>query len=183
MWTKRITNVNIIATYIHNNPGCRRTDIKRHLYIARAGCEPLKQEHRRTCNQYFQNYGSASNVYLGRLWYNEIKNMVYQESNTFDYWDRGQNVNRPGKSSYQLTRDGHRWVKSSKELIRPFSPGTLVQWQHDSPKRHGWYAGPTKSWRTGLVIERNKTYGMWTLGLDGKIRYASHLMYIRALEA
>ena len=29
------TNVNLIATYIHNNPGCRRVDLKRMLHFTK----------------------------------------------------------------------------------------------------------------------------------------------------
>ncbi len=175
---EKITNVNIIATYIHNNPGCRRTDIKRHLYLARTGQKPLRGYHDRVCNQYFQTYGTASNVYLDRLWYNEIKNMVYKESDTFDYWDRGQDVNRPGKSSYQLTPAGKNWVRSERQMIRPFAAGALVEWQFDSPRRHGWRS----EFNRGLVIECNKTYGMWVLGLDGHQQFLSHHAYIRAVK-
>ena len=175
---QKITNVNIIATYIHNNPGCRRTDIKRHLFFARTGQESKNGYHDRVSNQYFQTYGTCSNVYLNRLWYNEIKNMVYKESSTFDYWDIGQDVNRPGKSSYQLTDKGTKWVKSKHQMIRPFAPGSLIEWQWMSPRRHGWKA----NFNRGLVIERNKTYGLWALGLDGHQQFLSHHAWIRAVK-
>lgn len=179
---QKITNVNIIATYIYNNPGCRRTDIKRHLYRARTGEEPENGYHNRVSNQYFQTYGTASNVYLDRLWYNEFKNMVYEEKGTFDYWDRGQKVNRPGKSSYQLTSAGSERVKSKHQMIRPFVPGTLVEWQWESPKRHGWFPLVDYFSRKGLVIECNNTYGLWVLGLDGKQEFLSHHAWMRRVQ-
>ena len=179
---EKITNVNIIATYIHNNPGCRRTDIKRHLFEARTGIKTAKSGRYLGCNQYFQNYGSASNVYLNRLWYNEIKNMRYKESDTFDYWDRGKDVNRPGKSSYKLTPWGEDWVKSKRELVRPFTSGTLVEWQYDSPNRHGWYDHGRAISNRGLVIDRNETYGLWVLELGGKQQFLSHHVWIRAVK-
>tara|TARA_Y100000593_G_scaffold16044_1_gene31675 strand:- start:2369 stop:2914 length:546 start_codon:yes stop_codon:yes gene_type:complete len=175
---EKITNVNIIATYIHNNPGCRRVDIKRHLYIARTGQEPSRGYHNQVSNQYFQTYGNASNVYLDRLWYNEIKNMRYQEDSSFTWWAHGKNVNRPGKSSYRLTPRGEDWVKSKRELVRPFKPGSLVEWQWHSPRRHGWNA----NFNRGLVIDRNKTYGLWVLGLDGHQQFLSHHAWIRAVK-
>ncbi len=175
---EKITNVNIIATFIHNNPGCRRTDIKRHLFEARTGIKTMKSGRHLGCNQYFQNYGNASNVYLNRLWYNEIKNMRYQESSTFDYWDRGRDVNRPGKSSYKLTPHGEDWVRSKRELVRPFAAGGLVEWQWHSPRKHGWKA----NFNRGLVIECNKTYGLWVLGLDGHQQFLSHHAWIRTVK-
>ena len=178
----KITNVNIIASYIYNNPGCRRTDIKRHLFVARCGEEPVKGHHNRTSNQYFQNYGNASNVYLNHLWYNEIKNIICEESCTSDYWHTGNRVNRPGKSSYQLTSEGENWVRSELQMIRPFAPGALVEWQWESPKRHGWFSRENHPEKRGLVIECNKTYGLWVLGLDGKVHFCSHHAYIRSVN-
>ena len=158
---EKITNVNIIATYIHNNPGCRRTDIKRHLYLARTGQKPLRGYHDRVCNQYFQTYGSASNVYLDRLWYNQL--------------------GRPTKSSYVLTAAGKSYVLPKSELVRPFKAGELIEWQFDSPRRHGWcVAGFADGRQRGLVIDCNETYGLWALSLDGNHRYISHHAYIRA---
>ena len=182
MKDQKITNVNIIATYIHNNPGCRRTDIKKHLFLARTGEESRGGYHNRVSNQYFQTYGTASNVYLNRLWYNEIKNMVYKESDTFDYWDRGQDVNRPGKSSYQLTAKGAEWVRSKHQMVRPFESGSLIEWQFESPRRHGWIPAFGDGKTRGLVIECNKTYGLWALCLDGKQRFLSHHAWIREVK-
>jgi hypothetical protein len=169
-----VTNVNIIATYIHNNPGCRRTDIKRHLYEARTGEKPLKSGRHLGCNQYFQRHGTASNVYLDRLWYNDIKNMVPRSNNC---WNTSR-VNRPGKSSYKLTFWGADWVKSPEKLVRPWKEGSLIEWQFESPNRHGWH---THS-RRGLVLQRNETYGLWVLGLDGKVHFCSHHAYIRRIR-
>ena len=182
MSTQKITNVNIIATFIHNNPGCRRTDIKRHLFEARTGIKTMKSGRYLGCNQYFQNHGSASNVYLNRLWYNEIKNMRYQEDSSCTWYAYGKDVNRPGKSSYKLTPHGEDWVKSKRELVRPFTPGTLIEWQLDSPNRHGWYDQTRCVSSRGLVIERNKTYGLWVLCLDGKQRFLSHHVWNRATK-
>jgi len=178
----KITNVNIIATFIHNNPGCRRTDIKRHLFEAKTGIKTTKSGRYLGCNQYFQNYGSASNVYLNRLWYNEIKNMRYQEDSSCTWYAYGKNVNRPGKSSYKLTSKGTEWVKSEHQMVRPFAPGALVEWQFESPNRHGWIPAFCNGKTRGLVIECNKTYGLWVLSLDGRQRFLSHHAWIREVK-
>jgi len=172
-----VTNVNIIATYIHNNPGCRRTDIKRHLYEARTGEKSLKSGRDLGSNQYFQRYGTDSNVYLDRLWYNEIKNMVGSGAHPY-HWRAPKLTNRPGKSSYQLTFAGAHWVKSPEKLVRPWKEGSLIEWQFESPNRHGWFSLGQK----GLVLQRNKTYGLWVLGLDGKVHFCSHHAYIRRVK-
>ena len=46
------TNVNLIATYIHNNPGCRRVDLKRMLHKAATGEDTNEQHHIQRKNQY-----------------------------------------------------------------------------------------------------------------------------------
>ena len=175
------TNVNLIATFIYNNPGCRRVDIKRMLHKAATGEDATRRNQLDCKNQYFQNYGNASNVYLGKLWYNKHINMVYQESGTYDYWDRGKDVNRPGKSSYHLTWEGEDKVFSKDRLIRPFKTGQLVEWQWQSPRRHGWCHIHYQSMR-GLVIDRNETYGLWVLTLDGKQQFLSHQAWIRRID-
>ena len=156
------TNVNLIASYIHSNPGCRRTDIKRHLFLARIGEEPKDGRHNRVSNQYFQNYGSCSNVYLNRLWYNSQREGIRD-------------------SSYQLTWAGQNKVFSKDRLIRPFKTGQLVEWQWQSPRRHGWEYVHHQSMR-GLVIDRNETYGMWVLALDGIQKFLSHHAWIREAQ-
>ena len=177
-----VTNINIIATFIHNNPGCTRTDIKRHLFEARSGKNVKDQSARHLGgNQYFQTYGSPgkSNVYLDRLWYNAHRNMVYQEKTDLsDYWDQGKDVNRPGKSLYKLTWEGEHRVMTKEQLTRPWPSGTFIEFQHCSPNAHGWHRCKDPS-SQGLVINRTDTYGMWVLCLDGQQRYVSHLAWAR----
>mgnify|MGYP001319941506 CR=1 FL=1 len=100
----KITNLTIIANFIDKNPGCRRTDIKRYLYVARTGEQPQRGYHNRVSNQYFQNYGCHHNVYLNKLWYNRSSN--------------------PAKSEYYLTPAGRRYVNHN--LNRGLHKGTLV---------------------------------------------------------
>jgi len=100
----KVTNLTIIANYIDKNPGCRRTDIKRYLYIARIGEEPQRGYHNRLSNQYFQSYGDASNVYLNKLWYNAST--------------------KKSKSQYYLTPAGRRYVNHNINLQLP--EGTYV---------------------------------------------------------
>ena len=161
------TNVNLIATYIHNNPGCRRVDIKRMLHKAATGEHTNKQHHLACKNQYFQRYGSHDNVYLDRLWRN------------LD--DKGRGTTR--KSRYYLTWAGEDkvWPRS---LRRPFEEGSLVEWQHTSPnKKRGW-----QPLHQGLVIERTDLYGLWVLGIggssrpDGKLFHVSHQSWVRRVR-
>ena len=163
------TNVNLIATYIHNNPGCRRVDLKRMLHKAATGEHTDRQSDLWCKNQYFQRYGSADNVYLDRLWHN------------LD--DKGRGKTR--KSRYYLTWAGERMVWS-QPLVRPFEEGSLVEWQHTSPnsrRRRGWYP-----LHQGLVIERNDLYGLWVVGIggssrpDGKLFYVSHQSWVRRVN-
>ena len=163
------TNVNLIATYIHNNPGCRRVDLKRMLHKAATGEHTDRQSDLWRKNQYFQRYGSADNIYLDRLWHN------------LD--DKGRGKTR--KSRYYLTWAGEDKVWS-QPLVRPFEEGSLVEWQHTSPnsrRRRGWY--PIHQ---GLVIERNDLYGLWVLGIggssrpDGKLFYVSHQSWVRRVN-
>jgi len=158
------TNVNLIATYIHNNPGCRRVDLKRMLHKAATG-EHTDKQHDLWCkNQYFQRYGSNGNVYLDRLWHN------------LD--DRGRGKTR--KSRYYLTWAGEDKVWH-RPMRRPFEEGSLVEWQHCSPNnKRGWHP-----LHQGLVIESNDLYGLWVLGIggssrpDGKLFYVSHQSWVR----
>lgn len=166
------TNVNLIATYIHNNPGCRRVDLKRMLHKATTGRDTDKQCDLWCKNQYFQRYANNGNLYLGRLWYNELERKKYTR-----------------KSSYRLTRDGRDKV-CHDPMIRPFEPGSIVEWQYKSPndKATGWR--PT-GWRPigqGLVIERTDLYGLWVMPIgdatrsDGKLIYVSHQAYVRSVD-
>ena len=163
------TNVNLIATYIHNNPGCRRVDLKRMLHKAATGEHTDKQHHLACKNQYFQRYGSADNVYLDRLWHN------------LD--DKGRGKTR--KSRYYLTWAGQDKIWH-RPMVRPFKEGSLVEWQHISPnsrRRRGWHP-----LHQGLVIERNDLYGLWVLGIggssrpDGKLFYVSHQSWVRRVN-
>jgi len=79
------TNVNLIATYIHNNPGCRRVDLKRMLHRAAYGQNETSRYQLNCKNQYFQRYGSAGNVYLDRLWYNSEDKGHARNSNPGGY--------------------------------------------------------------------------------------------------
>ena len=161
------TNVNLIATYIHNNPGCRRVDLKRMLHKAATG-EHTDKEHDLWCkNQYFQRYGTKGNVYLDRLWHNAE--------------DKGKYTR---KSRYYLT-----WVGRDKvwhrPMRRPFEEGSLVEWQWNSPfsKKHGW-----QPWGQGLVVERTELYGLWVMPIggaareDGKLSYVSHQAFVRSVN-
>ena len=160
------TNVNLIATHIHNNPGCRRVDLKRMLHKAATGEHTDCQSSLACKNQYFQRFGrpGAANVYLDRLWHN------------ID--DRGWKKTR--KSRYYLTWAGEDKVWH-RPMVRPFEEGSLVEWQHVSPNnQRGW-----RPLHQGLVIERNNLYGLWILGVggssrpDGKLFYVSHQSWVR----
>ena len=177
------TNVNLIATYIHNNPGCRRVDLKRMLHKAATG-EHTDDQHDLHCkNQYFQRYGSHGNVYLDRLWYNsEDKGHV---TSGLDYWGRsrrGRSLTRT--SSYHLTDEGQRKVWRG-HMYRPFEEGSIVEWQWNSPnnKHYGWR--PTSQ---GLVVERTGLYGLWVMPIgaatrtDGKLIHISHQAFIRRID-
>ena len=173
------TNVNLIATYIHNNPGCRRVDIKRMLHKAATG-EHTDLHWKLACkNQYFQRYGSSGNVYLDRLWYNEHDKGTSNGYTPYDFRRRTQNLTR--KSSYQLTWAGQDkvWHRSMR---RPFEEGSIVEWQWNSPfnKKHGW-----QPIMQGLVIDRTELYGLWVLPIgsatreDGKLIHVSHQAFVR----
>ena len=174
------TNVNLIATYIYNNPGCRRVDLKRMLHKAATG-EHTDNQHDLHCkNQYFQRYGTHDNVYLDRLWYNEYDPGT-KRINRYGY---RENRNYTRKSSYQLTWAGEKkvWRRS---MLRPFNEGSIVEWQWNSPnnKRYGWQ--PTMQ---GLVVERTDLYGLWVLPIghstreDGKLLYISHQAFVRSIN-
>ena len=140
------TNVNLIATHIQNNPGCRRVDLKRMLHKAAHGTDANLERHLWVKNQYFQRYGCSGdgNVYLDRLWHN------------ID--DKGKHTR---KSRYYLT-----WAGEDKvwhlPMVRPFEEGSLVEWQWKSPnnKKYGW-----RPQMQGLVVERTDLYGLWILGV------------------
>ena len=173
------TNVNLIATYIHNNPGCRRVDLKRMLHKAATGEHTDKQSDLHCKNQYFQRWGSRDNVYLGRLWYNEYDKGT---KGTYTRYGGRQRTNLTRKSSYQLTLQGEDKVFPKHRMIRPFEEGCIVEWQWNSPndKRHGWQ--PVIQ---GLVVERTELYGLWVLPIgvatreDGKLMYISHQAFVR----
>ena len=176
------TNVNLIATYIHNNPGCRRVDLKRMLHKAATGEHTDCQSHLACKNQYFQRYGSADNVYLDRLWYNSEDKGHARNQDPRGHWcsgRRGRSLTRT--SSYQLT-----WAGSDKvwhrPMVRPFEEGALVEWQWNSPnnKKYGW-----RPKMQGLVIERTSLYGLWVLGVgssarpNGQLSHVSHQAFVR----
>jgi len=164
------TNVNLIATYIHNNPGCRRVDLKRMLHRAAHGQNETSRYQLNCKNQYFQRYGSPGdgNVYLDRLWHN------------LD--DRGRGKTR--KSRYYLTWAGEDKVWQ-RPMRRPFEEGSIVEWQWNSPNnpKHGWQAH-----MRGLVIERTDLYGLWVLPIgiatreDGKLIHVSHQAFVRSVN-
>jgi len=173
------TNVNLIATYIHNNPGCRRVDLKRMLHKAATGKHTDKQHHLACKNQYFQRYGAtgASNVYLDRLWYNQFD----QNQKQVNRWGFRVSKNMVRKSSYQLTYDGKDKVWQ-RPMVRPFEEGSLVEWQWNSPNgKYGWREGIMK----GLVVERTDLYGLWILGIggcarpNGQLTHVSHQAFVR----
>ena len=173
------TNVNLIATHIHSNPGCRRVDLKRMLHKAATGEHTDKQYHLASKNQYFQRYGSADNVYLDRLWYNQFD----QEQRQINKWGIRVSKNLVRKSSYHLTWDG-KYKVWHRPMVRPFKEGSLVEWQWNSPnKKRGW-----KPLHQGLVIERSDLYGLWVLGIggssrpDGKLFYVSHQAFVRSVN-
>ena len=161
------TNVNLIATYIHNNPGCRRVDLKRMLHKAATGEHTDCQDNLSRKNQYFQRWGSHDNVYLDRLWHNVE--------------DKGKYTR---KSRYYLT-----WAGKDKvwhcPMIRPFEEGSIVEWQWNSPndKRYGW-----KPVMQGLVVERTHLYGLWVMPIghdtrsDGQLVHISHQAFIRKIN-
>ena len=166
------TNVNLIATYIHNNPGCRRVDLKRMLHKAATGEHTDKQHHLQCKNQYFQRFGSADNVYLDRLWYNEHDRGTATSYNRYGY--RG-NRNYTRKSSYQLTWKGTDKVLSKDRLIRPFEEGSIVEWQWNSPfnKKHGW-----QPIMQGLVVERTELYVLLVIPIGAATRYDCKLIHV-----
>jgi len=160
------TNVNLIATHIHNNPGCRRVDLKRMLHKAATGEHTDKQHHLHCKNQYFQRYGARGkgNVYLDRLWHNTEDNGKYTR-----------------KSRYYLTWAGEDKIWH-RPMRRPFEEGSIVEWQWNSPNnpKHGWQAV-----MQGLVVERTDLYGLWVLPIgiatreDGKLIHVSHQAFVR----
>ena len=139
------TNVNLIATYIHNNPGCRRVDLKRMLHKASTGEHTDLSWQLSRKNQYFQRWGSADNVYLDRLWYSEYD----LQGPSCNRYGHRRKPNHTRKSSYQLTWKGTDKIWH-RPMIRPFEEGSIVEWQWNSPnnKKHGWQ--PTMQ---GLVVE------------------------------
>ena len=151
------TNVNLIATHIHNNPGCRRVDLKRMLHKASFGTDVTMQYQTSAKNQYFQRYGNTSNVYLDRMWYNKL--------------DKGKYTR---KSSYCLTSAGEKKVWH-RPMLRPFEESSLVEWQWNSPNenKRGW-----RILHQGLVVERTDLYGLWILPIAGSTRPNSQLMYV-----
>ena len=161
------TNVNLIATYIHNNPGCRRVDLKRMLHKATTGEHTDHQSHLQCKNQYFQRYGSADNVYLDRLWHN--------------IHDIGKHTR---KSSYYLTWAGEAKVWH-RPMVRPFEEGSIVEWQWNSPNnpKHGW-----QPIIQGLVVERTDLYGLWVMPIgiatrtDGQLIHVSHQAFVRRIN-
>ena len=162
------TNVNLIATYIHNNPGCRRVDLKRMLHKAATG-EHTDLHWKLACkNQYFQRYGSSGNVYLDRLWRNVEDTGKYTR-----------------KSRYYLTWAGEDKVFPQSRMIRPFKEGSIVEWQWNSPfnKKHGW-----QPIMQGLVVDRTELYGLWVLPIgsatreDGKLIHVSHQAFVRRIN-
>ena len=179
------TNVNLIATYIHNNPGCRRVDLKRMLHKAATGEDATRRSELDCKNQYFQRYGTPGdgNVYLDRLWYNkEDKGHV---KSGLDYWGRsrrGRSLTRT--SSYFLTQAGVHKVWH-RPMLRPFEEGSIVEWQWNSPNnpKYGWQAH-----MQGLVVERTHLYGLWVLPIgaatriDGKLIHVSHQAFIRKIN-
>ena len=175
------TNVNLIATFIHNNPGCRRVDLMRMLHKAATGEDTDHQAHLQCKNQYFQRYGSADNVYLDRLWYNEHDKGSKAGYNRYGY---AGNRNYTRKSSYQLTWQGQDKVWH-RPMVRPFEEGSIVEWQWNSPnnKKHGW-----QPIIQGLVVERTELYGLWVLPIgaatreDGKLIHVSHQAFVRSID-
>tara|TARA_X000000950_G_C13789064_1_gene608564 strand:+ start:100 stop:660 length:561 start_codon:yes stop_codon:yes gene_type:complete len=178
------TNVNLIATFIHNNPGCRRVDLKRMLHKAATGEHTDCQSLLACKNQYFQRYGSRDNVYLDRLWYNE-RDKDGPKFPQGDCFPMRYSTNLTRKSSYQLTWQGSEKVFPKERLIRPFEEGSIVEWQWNSPfnKKHGWQAH-----MQGLVVERTELYGLWVLPIgvatreDGKLIHVSHQAFIRRIH-
>jgi len=175
------TNVNLIATHIHNNPGCRRVDLKRMLHKAATGEHTDNRSHLACKNQYFQRYGAADNVYLGRLWYNEHDKGTRNIESRYGYRET-RNYTR--KSSYQLTWAGEDKVWH-RRMLRPFEEGSIVEWQWQSPRPRwrGWR--PTQQ---GLVVERTDLYGLWVLPIghatrnDGQLIHVSHQAFIRRIN-
>lgn len=171
------TNINLIATFIHHNPGCRRVDIKRMLHKAATGEHTDKQSDLWCKNQYFQRYGNNDNVYLDRLWYNE-----HDKGPSYSRYGHRRSANYTRKSSYQLTWQGTDKVFPKQRMVRPFEEGSIVEWQWNSPfnKKHGWQ--PTIR---GLVVERTELYGLWVLPIgdatrdDGKLIHVSHQAFVR----
>ena len=174
------TNVNLIATYIYNNPGCRRVDLKRMLHKAATGEHTDKQHHLQCKNQYFQRYGSADNVYLDRLWYNEHDKDKYVSNG----YGRRYRTTLTRKSSYQLTWAGQDKVWH-RPMRRPFEEGSIVEWQWNSPnnRSYGW-----RPEHQGLVVERTALYGLWVLPIGvadvfaGQCIYISHQLWVRRVN-
>ena len=175
------TNVNLIATYIANNPGCRRVDLKRMLHKAAHGEDTNKQSKLWCKNQYFQRYGTGNNVYLDRLWYNQFD----QEQKHCNRWGIYTSRSIVRKSSYQLTLDGKEKVWPLP-TVRPFEAGSLVEWQYNSPKtRSPWKKG-WNPMHKALVLECTDLYGLWVMLIgepihsDGnRIVHLSHQVWIR----
>ena len=174
------TNVNLIATHIHNNPGCRRVELKRMLHIAAHGQNETSRYQLNCKNQYFQRYGSpdAGNVYLDRLWYNELDKGT---KGTYTRYGVRQRANLTRTSSYQLTMAGENKVWH-RPMRRPFEEGSIVEWQWNSPNN------PKYKWQAvmqGLVVERTELYGLWVLPIgiatreDGKLIHVSHQAFVR----
>ena len=178
------TNVNLIATYIYNNPGCRRVDLKRMLHKAATGEHTDNQSYLACKNQYFQRYGNSDNVYLDRLWYNEHDKHGRSYSRQWNRHRSGWNQNTTRKSSYQLTWAGEDKVWS-RPMVRPFLEGSIVEWQWNSPfnKKHGW-----QPIMQGLVVERTHLYGLWVLPIgaatreDGSLIHVSHQAFVRSIN-
>ena len=140
-------------------------------------------QHNLACkNQYFQRYGSADNVYLDRLWYNEHDKGA--SSSRYDRYGLRKTQNPTRKSSYQLTWAGEDKVWH-RPMVRPFEEGSIVEWQWNSPnnKKYGWQ--PTIQ---GLVVERTELYGLWVLPIgaatreDGKLMHVSHQAFVRRVN-
>jgi len=176
------TNVNLIATHIHSNPGCRRVDLKRMLHKAATGEHTDCQSDLACKNQYFQRYGSpgAGNVYLDRLWYNEHD----KERGKHNRWGVRERNNLTRKSSYYLTWAGQDKIWH-RPMHRPFEEGSIVEWQWNSPNdpKHGW-----QPQMQGLVVERTDLYGLWVMPIgiatreDGKLIHISHQAFVRSIN-
>tara|TARA_B100000242_G_C42927480_1_gene430117 strand:+ start:465 stop:788 length:324 start_codon:yes stop_codon:yes gene_type:complete len=66
---KNINNLNFIATYIFQFPGCSASEVRRALYIYRNKSLDDSFSERRSYVSYFQQRsGSSHRGYAGRLW-------------------------------------------------------------------------------------------------------------------